>query len=203
MTRSLGHVLLWVGVMGGAFVAVRDPAAVPWPAYGAMAAVAVVGVVLLRRTARAATGTAEQVARRVGQLHEALVQADDELRVLHEALAEQGEQADPYAVRDRLDARLAEPLAIFADGREAMIAIYGLATYGEVMTRFAAAERLVNRTWSASADGYVDEVRTCVAQAHALMADARQRLEQAMAGATRDGGQDRVERAPDRGSIAP
>lgn len=175
--RQLGHVLLWVGVIGGSFVAVRDPVAVQWPLYGVMAAVALGGVVLLRKTAAAATGTADQVAQRVGQLHQALVRADDELRALHEELTEQGDGADPYAVRDRLDARLAESLAAFADEREAMIPSYGLSVYGEVMTRFAAAERLVNRTWSASADGYIDEVRTCVAQAHELMAQARERLE--------------------------
>lgn len=174
--RTLGHVLLWLGVLGGAFVAVRDPAAVSWVAYGALCGVALVGVGLLRRTAGAATGATEQVARRVDELRRALVRADDELRALHEELTRAGDAADPYAVRDRLDARLAEPLAAFAEGREAMIPSYGLELYGEVMTRFAAAERLVNRSWSASADGYVDEVRTCVAQAHALMAQARERL---------------------------
>lgn len=177
--RSLGHVLLWVGVIGGAFVAVRDPAAVPWLGYGAMAAVALVGVVLLRKTTAAATGAPEQVARRVDELRQALVRADEELRALHEALTEAGEQADPYEVRERLDARLAEPLAAFGDGREAMIPSYGLEVYGEVMSRFAAAERLVNRTWSASADGYIDEVRLCVGQAHELMAQARERFEAA------------------------
>ena len=33
-----------------------------------------------------------------------------------------------------------------------------LIAYGEVMTDFAAAERYLNRVWSASADGYIDEV---------------------------------------------
>ncbi|MCX4241054.1 hypothetical protein [Paraliomyxa miuraensis] len=175
-SRRLGHVFLWVGVIGGSFVAVRDPSAVHWPAYGAMAALALGGVVLLRKTAAQASGTADQVAQRVERLRDALVRADEELRALHEELVAQGEGADPYAVHERLDARLAEPLAVFADEREAMIPSFGLAVYGEVMTRFAAAERLVNRTWSASADGYIDEVRTCVAQAHALMAEARERF---------------------------
>lgn len=175
--RSLGHVLLWIGVLGGSFVAVREPDAVSWPAYAAMAAVAIAGVVLLRRTADASRGSADQMVRRIDALRRSLVQADDALR----ALAEAGDAVHVYDVRDRLDAELAEPLGTFADGREAMIPAFGLEAYGEVMTRFAAAERLVNRSWSASADGYVDEVRSCLSEASALLRDARERFEAAAA----------------------
>ena len=59
--RSLGHLLLWIGVLGGSFVAVRDPEDVSWPAYAALAVVAIAGVLLLRRTAAASLGTAAQV----------------------------------------------------------------------------------------------------------------------------------------------
>lgn len=156
-------------------MAVHDPAAVSWGAYGALAAVALAGVVLLRRTADAGRGTADQMVRRLDALQRSLREADDALR----ALAEAGEEVHVYDVRDRLDRELAEPLAAFADGREAMIPAFGLDAYGEIMTRFAAAERLVNRTWSASADGYVDEVRTCLGQASTLLTDARGRFEAA------------------------
>jgi hypothetical protein len=33
------------------------------------------------------------------------------------------------------------------------------------MTEFAAGERAVNRSWSAAADGYVDEVAVCLEKA--------------------------------------
>ncbi|MCA9652161.1 MAG: hypothetical protein H6712_04780 [Myxococcales bacterium] len=175
--RSLGHLLLWIGVLGGSFVAVRDPEDVSWPAYAALAVVAIAGVLLLRRTAAASLGTAAQVGQRIDGLRRSLAEADDALR----GLAEAGDELDVYAVRDRLDTELAEPLGAFADGREAMIPAFGLDAYGEVMTRFAAAERLVNRSWSASADGYVDEVRSCLGQASGLLSDARERFEAAVA----------------------
>jgi len=181
--RNSGHVLLWVGIVGGSFIAVRDPAAVDWAAYAALCAVALLGVVLLRRTARAAAGQGEQIERRMDALQKALVEADDTLAALRQHVGDDDEAAAPdldvYAVRDRLDAELAASLATFADGREAMIPAFGMTTYGEVMTRFAAAERLVNRTWSASADGYIDEVRLCLGQASQLMSEARQTFEAA------------------------
>lgn len=36
--------------------------------------------------------------------------------------------------------------------------IFGLQNYADVMSAFAAGERYINRVWSASTDGYVDEV---------------------------------------------
>ena len=53
---------------------------------------------------------------------------------------------------------------------------FGLQTYANVMSAFAASERLINRTWSASADGYVDEVRTCLALAEDEMRSAQTQL---------------------------
>ena len=64
-------------------------------------------------------------------------------------------------------------MALFADARESMIPAFGLASYAEVMTRFAGGERLVNRAWSASADGYLDEVVACLRDALGQLDDAK------------------------------
>ena len=48
--------------------------------------------------------------------------------------------------------------------------------YADVMTEFASAERLVNRTWSAAADGYVDEVATSLQLAGRHLARAKELL---------------------------
>ena len=39
-----------------------------------------------------------------------------------------------------------------------MIHVFGMQNYADVMSNFAAGERYINRVWSASTDGYVDEV---------------------------------------------
>ena len=48
-------------------------------------------------------------------------------------------------------------LDTFVDARETMIPRIGLQSYADVMSAFAGSERLINRAWSASADGYADE----------------------------------------------
>ena len=51
-----------------------------------------------------------------------------------------------------------DDLNTFIEARESIAHSHGLAAYAEVMNCFAAGERYLNRVWSASADGYVDEI---------------------------------------------
>jgi hypothetical protein len=53
-----------------------------------------------------------------------------------------------------------------------------LQRYADVMSRFATAERLINRSWSASVDGYVDEVWSCTERAETMMVEAHTLLKQ-------------------------
>jgi hypothetical protein len=72
---------------------------------------------------------------------------------------------DPYDVRFWLDTAFADDLARFVDARESIAHVHGLQAYADVMNAFAAGERYLNRVWSASADGYVDEVTAYVQKA--------------------------------------
>ncbi|HMB54361.1 MAG TPA: hypothetical protein VKU40_13665, partial [Thermoanaerobaculia bacterium] len=64
-------------------------------------------------------------------------------------------------------------LAAFAEARESIAYRYGLAAYGEVMSHFASGERYLNRVWSASTDGYIDE-------AHDYLVRAKEQFEEAL-----------------------
>ena len=46
-----------------------------------------------------------------------------------------------------------------------MIHVFGMQNYADVMSNFAAGERYINRVWSASTDGYEDEVRAYLVRA--------------------------------------
>ena len=41
-----------------------------------------------------------------------------------------------------------------------MVHLFGLQTYADIMSEFAAGERYINRVWSASADEYDNEAET-------------------------------------------
>jgi len=85
-----------------------------------------------------------------------------------------------HEVHRRIDERLSDDLARFAELRESLIDAFGLADLAAVMTEFALAERTINRIWSASADGYVDEVDACLQRAAAHLDLAIGRLDTAL-----------------------
>ena len=180
--RVVGHVLLWLGFLAGAFVAVRSVeveaapwSTISWPAYGVAMFVAVVGVVVLRTTKTAVGVASAEEAGAIDQLEAILAR----LQSTVENWSGQSDEINVYDFHGMIDETLAEDLGQFADLREAMIPEFGLDHYARIMTEFALAERTLNRTWSASADGYVDEVRTCLARAVAHLTAARKRLAEA------------------------
>lgn len=104
-------------------------------------------------------------------------------RRIHEIVAEVKAQLpglpdDPARLRlimDRFGEIQAELVPAVADGRQVLIAQAGLGAYAAFMDAFAAAERQINRAWSAAADGVYAEAVVCVDLAADL---ARRQAEQ-------------------------
>ncbi|MCC5821853.1 MAG: hypothetical protein LAT64_01040 [Phycisphaerales bacterium] len=67
----------------------------------------------------------------------------------------------------------------FVADRPALVNRLGLAGYAELMDRFAAMERQLNRAWSAAADGHLPESETCLRNAQPLLADTLRKLKPA------------------------
>ncbi|MBD3160835.1 MAG: hypothetical protein GF346_01675 [Candidatus Eisenbacteria bacterium] len=175
--RPLGHALLWIGFVVAAFVTTRQADAIAWGWYGAAASIGVVGVALLRGTARRAAADAETVRENIGVLETSTRKLVDRIAAMNRERAE----VFVYDVHGRIDAEMRAELAAFAEARESMIPAIGLQQYAEVMDRFARAERFVNRAWSASADGYVDEVWSCMESAEESMREADRLLREQLA----------------------
>ena len=72
------------------------------------------------------------------------------------------EPARLHAIIERLNHAQRTHVADFIDAREFLIGKYGLGRFAMIMDRFAAAERQINRAWSAAADGYYAEAETCL-----------------------------------------
>lgn len=87
-----------------------------------------------------------------------------------------------YEMRFEIDRLFREDLMNFADARESIKHLYGVQAYADVMSSFAAGERYINRIWSASTDGYVDEVLLYVSKANAQFEHAREVFDGAKAG---------------------
>jgi hypothetical protein len=166
--RRAGHVLLWLGFLLAAFVTTRQLDAVSWVSYIPAALIGVAGVVLLRRTATEAAAHVDVVRANLSALEGSLRRLIERL----ESMNRDRETIFVYDVHGRIDRDLLEDLATFAEARESMIHGIGLQEYASVMDHFARGERAVNRSWSASADGYVDEVWTYLGLAESYMREA-------------------------------
>jgi hypothetical protein len=60
-----------------------------------------------------------------------------------------------------------------------MVHLFGMQTYADIMSHFAAGERYINRVWSSSADGYDAEAETYLHKAAEQFADAQRQLSDA------------------------
>ena len=152
--RIIGYVLIVAGFLAGALTTVLDEELVRWPEFAVAFAV---GAVSARRRAR----TAEKLSTNMQVVQSSLERIVDGFGRLRSELP----TMDPYDVRFWLDTAFAEELARFVDARETIAHVHGLQAYADVMNAFAAGERYLNRVWSASADGYIDEVQAYVVRA--------------------------------------
>ena len=183
--RIAGHLFLWVGFLAGALVTVlstevkHDPwATINWISYALSLAVAIVGVILLRLTARHEATQEGAIGGKVEELAVLLHRIRENVA----AIAADWSPEKVYEVHPRIDEKIAEDLAEFADRRTAIVRSFGLRTFGRIMTDFARAERQLNRCWCASADGYADEVTRCLLQAQSHLDQAATQLNKALNG---------------------
>ncbi len=89
---------------------------------------------------------------------------------------EEKHSINTYDVRHRIDELFVEDLNTFVQTRQSIAHTYGLAAYADVMSCFAAGERYLNRVWSASADGYIDEVNAYLDKAQVQFAESLERI---------------------------
>jgi hypothetical protein len=172
--KALGYLLITAGFLAGSVVAVQtDENHIDWAWFLPFFAVGVVGVVAARVGAQR---EARHETKLEGDL-EALTTSISRLVENLERLSAEDNRADPYRTHARIDELLRDDLATFADARECIGHIFSLAAYAEVMNDFAAGERYVNRVWSASIDGWVDELEEYLGRAREQFTDAQTKLQ--------------------------
>jgi hypothetical protein len=168
--RALGYALITLGFLAGAFVAVRQADGVAVAPFLAALAVGVAGVVLVRVSLHREARHEDTLVANIGAIEESLVQLVERA----EALAREKAGEDVYELRHRIDREFPPALDRFVVARDSIAHSFGLQAYADVMNPFAAGERSLNRVWSASTDGYVDEAHEYVDRARDFFAEALQ-----------------------------
>ena len=154
MMKIIGFLLIAVGFIAGALASVLDPVQVKWNYFVLCAGIGTVGVLLLRLTHRKHKQSTHVVHANLETVETSL---QDIVAHITDLNARKGD-INTYDIHRRIDEIFPDDLRDFVAARQGIAYRYGLQAYADVMSAFAAAERYLNRVWSASADGYRDEV---------------------------------------------
>jgi len=159
--KTYALIMVFLAFLAGAFISVLDPRSVSWDLLLPVLAIGVAGLVLHRRAVHAETRSGERLAGNMEVLGDSLGNIVRNL----EALCARKHELPVYEARFEIDRLFRDDLSRFAEARESMIHVFGMQHYADVMSNFAAGERYINRVWSASADGYQDEVEQYLGRA--------------------------------------
>lgn len=167
--KNIGYLLITFGFLAGAYFAVeqRDGLTVPYYLAGLVAGV--VGVVMVRSARREAATREETIRANLATIESSLVSVVEKVRRLDETK----DEIDTYELRHRIDREFPDDLDAFVQARYSLVHSFSLQSFADVMNPFAAGERYLNRVWSASVDGYIDE-------AHKYVVKAREQFESAL-----------------------
>lgn len=172
--KNIGFILLAAGFLVGAYATSLDVENVNWVLFSVAAIAAIVGLTISKNQASAHARSDEVLEVNRSELRESL---ENIVRDLGEIVGDGSTEG--AELRDRIDLKLRDDLRRFADARGSMVHLFGLQTYADIMSSFAAGERYVNRVWSASADGYDSEAATYLEKAANQFADAQKQLQDA------------------------
>lgn len=169
--------MIFASFLAGSFISVLDPRLVDWNYLAPILAVGLVGLWIYRKAAHAQTRAGDLLAGNISTLESSLGNILANLEDLHA----RGDDLPVYEARFEIDRLFREDLNNFAEARESMIHVFGIQNYADVMSNFAAGERYINRVWSASTDGYVDEVRTYLERARDQFIEGNRHFEELLA----------------------
>lgn len=172
--KKLGYFLITIGFLAGALVAVVDESKIQWFNFSGAIIFGVVGIIAVRlhehkrsRSDRRLAMSWQDVKNSLSRIVENISQLNKEKKSIN-----------VYDMRERIDEIFAEDLASFVEARESLSHVHGLQVYADVMSHFASGERYLNRAWSASADGYLDEVTACLDGAQVQFLEAHNKVRQ-------------------------
>ena len=170
----LGAPMITIGFLAGALAATADQQKVQWGYFIAALLAGAVGIVLVRFGQQQESRAEGKLASNIQSIEASLSRIVENMN----RLSSEKHSIDPYDVRHRIDELFADDLTTFVEARQSIAQVHGLSAYADVMSDFAAAERYLNRVWSASADGYIDEVNTYLDKAQAQFAESLEKIRQ-------------------------
>ncbi len=170
--KKIGYFLIAIGFLAAAFVSVCSQRDVSWLFFSLALTAGALGVFFVRFSLHRSRRSTDRISSSLNDIENAISKIVDNITSLNA----QKQSINVYDVRSRIDELFSSDFERFVDARQSIAHRYGLQNYADVMNHFAAGQRYLNRVWSASADGYIDEVDTYIEKAGEQFALARQKI---------------------------
>jgi hypothetical protein len=159
--RKLGYAFVTVSFLAEAYFVSLDKFLVAWSLYIPFLALGFVGIVLIKMDRKKQSLSKETFDKNISVLENSLTNLISNLA----ALQDQEDDINVYDFHQKIDEMLVDDINKFVAARHTISHVYNLQIYAVVMSDFAGGERYVNRIWSASVDGYIDEVKEYIGKA--------------------------------------
>ena len=142
-----------------------------WPFFVAAALVCAAGLVIWRKGVSASAAADES-----GGEEQDPVTLIANLQAPMDQLGEEVDGLDAEAITERVDTLLSDYVLPFAMVRQKVVDKMGMEKGAEVLVVIAYGERILNRVWTAAADGHLPEARACYPEAAEALREAHQML---------------------------
>jgi hypothetical protein len=152
--KKVGYILITIGFIWASLESVTEAIGVNWINFAIAVAISAVGIFMIRSQEKQAMNHSETLSTNMKTIRESLSQIVVDVKEIRSKIDPQ----KPQDVHKMIDEKLPSHLENFVDSRKTIGHIHGLEVYANVMNYFATGERYLNRVWSASTDGYIDEV---------------------------------------------
>jgi len=175
--KNLAFLLVVIAFTAGAYLTSLDEKTVNWTYFIPVVIVGFASAIWFKVLSNAEAKSGDLL-----QTNKAtLIRSLDNILVNLKELNGRKEKVPTYEMRFEIDKIFREDLIDFADARDSMKHLFGLQHFADIMSSFAAGERYINRVWSASTDGYVDEVLLYVEKSLYQFEHAKSEFDKALA----------------------
>jgi hypothetical protein len=152
--RKIGYLLIAGCFLAASLVAVLEATEINWMYFVPLFIGGFAGVAMVRAGTKQEEQSSHRIEANIATIHKSLANV---VSIVGQLNADKG-KIDVYDMRHKIDDMVLKDIDDFVEARETIGHKYGLQHYADVMSHFAAGERYLNRVWSCSADGYIDEV---------------------------------------------
>lgn len=152
--KNIAFILVIIAFLAGAYLTSLDEKLMNWNYFIPVMIIGYIGAFLYKKSANAEAKSGDLL-----QTNKAtLIKSLDNILANLKELDGRKDKVPTYDMRFEIDKIFRDDLFNFADARDSMKHLFGIQHFADIMSSFAAGERYINRVWSASTDGYVDEV---------------------------------------------